>query len=112
MGIEALIVETAEMAPAAELELAVKTWVALLRIPLELNFCAQQQRIVDAKIHTVPVAKLRVASAGAGGIAVEDCLDQGQIVSHVCTEARADSCQRRRRTAARHIRGKDAGPPE
>jgi hypothetical protein len=52
--------------PAAEFNLAGQVWVALLVVPRVLDLAEQQRRIVDAEIHTVAIALLRVAGSGSG----------------------------------------------
>ena len=67
--IEALILESAEMVPAADLDRAGKA----LLIVLVGAFDHQQRRIVELEIEAVIVADLRVVlAAGRSGIAVID----------------------------------------
>src|SRR3982074_179582 len=68
---KALVVEIAEVTPAAKLELPVQTGIAFLCIPEKLRFAKQERGIIDAKVHPITIAKLRVLRAGPGGIAVK-----------------------------------------
>src|SRR3977135_142057 len=80
---KALVVEIAEVTPAAKLELPVQAGIAFLCIPEELRFAEQERWIIDAKIDPITSAKLRVRRAWPRGIAVKDGADQREIVGDV-----------------------------
>src|ERR1700712_3486362 len=98
---EALIVESSEMMPAADLELAVEAGIALLAVPDVLHLADHQRRIVDAEVDAGVVANLGILRTGSSGIAVENSRDDRQIIVDVGACPNAERGQRWRRAAAR-----------
>lgn len=68
------------MLPASEFDLAGQVRIALLVVPGVLHLSEQERRIVDAEIHAVAVALLRIARTGSGLVAIEDAAKQGKLI--------------------------------
>jgi hypothetical protein len=109
---KALVVEIAEMTPAAKLELSVQARIAFLCIPEKLRFAEQERWITDAKIYSITIAKLRILSAGSRGIAVKDGAHQGEIIGDVRAQPCAHRREWRRGTGTRHVEGKAYRPAQ
>src|ERR1019366_5946312 len=97
----ALIGELAEMAPPSELQRPGKSAVVLALIGPELRLADDQGRIAQSEIETVAVAGIGIASAGPGGIAVENGQQERRILAVVEFRPRAERGQWISRTAPR-----------
>jgi hypothetical protein len=109
---EALIAEQTEMMPATDLQGSAAVVIGRDVLPAELHLSKHQRRIVDAEVQAVAVALLRIADAGACGIAVENRRENRDVVAELSAQARADRRERRRGTAGRQVDRGDGRPTQ